>query len=130
MFNKLCNKLSKLIPMCWISVSNSPEETSYCIDAGQDMYIDICSRVAYTGTNTIYARYEIFINDELVVCAQRPISLIDTPSVKNVSRETAEAEKIEQLMRMCSQKILKQETISQRNHMLKNLFAQKSEHIH
>lgn len=132
MMQKLYKDLSVLIQNSYISVANSPYETAYQLEIvdgiGQMHVINICSSVSHTGPNTVYARYEIYVNDELLVQALRPISL--TNQREKIRRKNmSDVDKLEKLLRMCSNKIKQQETISQKNHMLKAMITCK-EHIH
>lgn len=119
MTDKLYKMLCRIIPICYVSVSNTEIATVYSFEYtdpdGEVMYVDLFSQYSHNSPNGLYAKYGMFI-DSVPVC----FTLNKISGVKSKNTNTT-AEKMEKLLNMCSKKIVAQELAGQKMNMVKTL---------
>lgn len=122
MTNKLFTLLTHVIPISFVSVSNSQNLTSYSFhipnEPGEDTLVKLTSSYAYTGPKNIYAKYQLYLDEELIATATRPVindKKIPFPKLTGLTP----ADQLETLLYMCSLKVIQQEYDSHITHMLK-----------
>ncbi len=117
MFLSFLELLKHAIKHNYVSVYNTPKQTIYSLSffIDEEKYkIELLSEYSHSSNNNIYVKYTLLINDYLVISAFR--------NVMGTKEEPAqEAIILENLARLCSFKIIKQEKAAQITHMLKNL---------
>ena len=122
MTRKLYDFLVYIIPRSYISVSNTPTETLYSFDYtnqdGDVTYFDLMCEYSHTDMNGPHARYTLLVDDIPVCVAVRQV--LDIPGQPH-QKKSSDVMQMERLLRLCSDKIIVQEVISQRNHMLKSI---------
>lgn len=108
--------LHSSIPFSTISVSNTQEETMYYfeIPINEDIVlVSITASYAYTSTNNIYAKYQVFLDSILVAEGFQPFF-----QDKN-TRTSKTTKQIETLLKRCSRQVIAQEKQSQKINMIK-----------
>ena len=126
--------LYTLIPNRFVSVENSKTMSVYSFtipdENGEETYIDLCSYYSHTDPKNSYVAYELYIDDEMIARAIKPIfdRKPANPRQKKISTLTM-AEKLEILLSLCSQKIIQQEYNSHSQHMLKTFMNEHNQNI-
>lgn len=116
--------LYTLIPTSFVSVTNSKTMSVYSFtipdENDEETYINLCSYYSHTDPKNSYVAYELYIDDEMIARAIKPI--FDKKPAKPKRAKISDlvmAEKQEVLLSLCSQKIIQQEYNSHSQHMLK-----------
>lgn len=116
--------LYTLIPTSFVSVTNSKTMSVYSFtipdENDEETYINLCSYYSHTDPKNSYVAYELYIDDEMIARAIKPI--FDKKPAKPKRAKISDlvmAEKLEVLLSLCSQKIIQQEYNSHSQHMLK-----------
>ena len=106
------------IPVSFVSVFNHPVMSLYTFDTfganAEDLHVEIRVHHSWTGPKGPYVAYELFINDAFVERADKPALI--KPKVKSKPNM---ADKLENLVKLCSEKVITQEYESRKIHMLK-----------
>lgn len=126
LFKNLCS----LIKVSFISVQNNRLASIYSLETfdetGDIIYIDICSYYSHSDPKNSYVKYELYIDNELIADAIRPV--FDKKSIS--AKQRTIANKLETLLSMCSMKIVDQERAGQSHHMLKTFINRQNINIH
>lgn len=126
--------LYTLIPTSFVSVTNSKTMSVYSVtipdENGEETYINLCSYYSHTDPKNSYVAYELYIDDEMIARAIKPIfdRKPANPRQKKISTLTM-AEKLEILLSLCSKKIIQQEYNSHSQHMLKTFMNEHNQNI-
>ena len=126
--------LYTLIPTSFVSVTNSKTMSVYSFtipdENGEETYINLCSYYSHTDPKNSYVAYELYIDDEMIARAIKPI--FDKKPAKPKRAKISDlvmAEKLEVLLSLCSQKIIQQEYNSHSQHMLKTFMNEHNQNI-
>ena len=126
--------LYTLIPNRFVSVENSKTMSVYSFtipdENGEETYINLCSYYSHTDPKNSYVAYELYIDDEMIARAIKPI--FDKKPAKPKRAKISDlvmAEKLEILLSLCSQKIIQQEYNSHSQHMLKTFMNEHNQNI-
>lgn len=126
--------LYTLIPTSFVSVENSKTMSVYSFtipdENGEETYINLCSYYSHTDPKNSYVAYELYIDDEMIARAIKPI--FDKKPAKPKRAKISDlvmAEKLEILLSLCSQKIIQQEYNSHSQHMLKTFMNEHNQNI-
>ena len=126
--------LYTLIPNRFVSVENSKTMSVYSFtipdENGEETYIDLCSYYSHTDPKNSYVAYELYIDDEMIARAIKPV--FDKKPAKPKRAKISDlvmAEKLEVLLSLCSQKIIQQEYNSYSQHMLKTFMNEHNQNI-
>lgn len=126
--------LYTLIPKSFVSVENSKTMSVYNFtipdENGEETYIDLCSYYSHTDPKNSYVAYELYIDDEMIARAIKPV--FDKKPAKPKRAKISDlvmAEKLEVLLSLCSQKIIQQEYNSHSQHMLKTFMNEHNQNI-
>ena len=126
--------LYTLIPTSFVSVTNSKTMSVYSFtipdENGEETYINLCSYYSHTDPRNSYVAYELYIDDEMIARAIKPI--FDKKPAKPKRAKISDlvmAEKLEVLLSLCSQKIIQQEYNSHSQHMLKTFMNEHNQNI-
>ncbi len=130
MTEELFKNLCSLIKISFISVQNNRMASIYSLETfdetGDIIFIDICSYYSHSDPKNSYVKYELYIDNELIADAIRPV--FDKKSI-SVKQRTI-ANKLETLLSMCSMKIVDQERAGQSRHMLKTFVNRQNINMH
>lgn len=126
--------LYTLIPTSFVSVENSKTMSVYNFtipdENGEETHIDLCSYYSHTDPKNSYVAYELYIDDEMIARAIKPV--FDKKPAKPKRAKISDlvmAEKLEVLLSLCSQKIIQQEYNSHSQHMLKTFMNEHNQNI-
>lgn len=126
--------LYTLIPTSFVSVTNSKTMSVYSFtipdENDEETYINLCSYYSHTDPKNSYVAYELYIDDEMIARAIKPI--FDKKPAKPKRAKISDlvmAEKLEVLLSLCSQKIIQQEYNSHSQHMLKTFMNEHNQNI-
>ncbi len=116
MNENIFNFLKYVIPICYISVSNTTTETAYNFDINindYDYFVTIYISYSHTTQDNVYIKYSLYLDDNLIETVYKPV-------LKKTKPNRATAEKLNQmetLIKACSKKIIQQEIKSRKNGM-------------
>ena len=123
--------LEHAIPYTYVSVLNTPETTEYYIDLTDpededELNIILSCQYAAVTANGISGVYTMYINGDIAMQAtKRVLNYIPAPKqpVQRKAKKTVtDADRLENLIRMCSAKVISQEIEARKNHMIKSAF--------
>lgn len=121
MTDKLYKILCRIIPICYVSVSNTELATVYSFEYtdpnGEIISVDLFSQFSHNAPNGLYAKYGMFI-DSMPACFT--FNKISGTNKKSKNINTL-AGKMENLLKMCSEKVIAQEFAGQKMGMVKTL---------
>ena len=137
MTNKLFSLLYNIIPKTYVSVENNSYISCYYFylprGIGEDAYVEISCGYSHIDNKNAYAKYQLYIDDELLYEAFKPIALeqLINKDAKQIYEEKNElADKLEKLLELCSTQIIVQEMKSRNMHMLKTFAVSNNQHTH
>lgn len=128
LFFLLCNT----IPKTFVSVNNDETFSKYYFympsGIAEDAFVEIICSYSYTDPKNSYAKYQLYIDGSLISNAIQPV--FTKKRKYKISANMSEAERLETLLKVCSNKVILQEFGSHKTHMLKtflNPFKQKTD---
>lgn len=128
--NKLFILLRQIIPISFISVSNSDIESVYSFHIensnGDVTFVELVCSYSHTSTKNIYASYKLYIDDDLVDETTGPVFDSNLVSKRPATEHTQSENRLETLMRICSLKVIQQEYESHKRHMLKTFMNEQN----
>ena len=139
MLNELYKLLNFIIPISYISVINTPLNTMYSFsyvdpDGAVTSFV-LTSEYSHTDGRDIYAKYTLFV-DGIMVCSvlnrfpHTKAKGLQTQPSNNMAFDIKTARQMEVLLKMCSKKVVAQEMMGQRMHMLKTLINEQNAIMH
>ncbi|HBS76668.1 MAG TPA: hypothetical protein DEA31_02305 [Alphaproteobacteria bacterium] len=123
--------LEHTIPYTYVSVLNTPESTEYYIDLTdpddeEEFSIVLSCQYAGASVGGMNAMYTMYVNGNIAMQATKRI-LNYAPTAKQNSlhqsrKSPSHADRLENLIRLCSAKVISQEIEARKNHMIKSAF--------
>lgn len=123
--------LEQAIPYTYVSVFNTPETTEYYIDLTDpededELNIVLSCQYAAVTANGMSGVYTMYINGDIAMQAtKRVLNYIPAskrPAQRKAKKPVTYADRLENLIRMCSAKVISQEIEARKNHMIKSAF--------
>ena len=123
--------LEQTIPYTYVSVLNTPETTEYYIDLTDpededELDIILSCQYAAVTANGISGVYTMYINGDIAMQAtKRILNYIPAskqPAQRKAKKTVTDADRLENLIRMCSAKVISQEIEARKNHMINSAF--------
>lgn len=123
--------LEHAIPYTYVSVLNTPETTEYYIDLTDpededELNIILSCQYAAVTANGISGVYTMYINGDIAMQAtKRVLNYIPAskkPAQRKAKKTVTDADRLENLIRICSAKVISQEIEARKNHMIKSAF--------
>lgn len=122
--------LCEAIAGSYVSVHNDEFLSAYSFyiptGIGEETLVNICSSYSHTDSKNSYVSYQLYLDEELVSSAIRPI--FNKKTSKDKKQKISEADRLESLLALCSSKVIKQEYESQKLHMLKSFTKPNNQH--
>lgn len=121
--------LERAIPYTYVSVLNTPETTEYYIDLTDpededELNIILSCQYAGVTANGMSGVYTMYINGDIAMQAtKRVLNYIPAskrPAQRKAKKPVTYADRLENLIRMCSAKVISQEIEARKNHMIKS----------
>lgn len=110
------------IPQSTVSVANCETYSSYYFyiskGIGENTFIELHSSYSYADIKECYANYKLYKDEQLIAEATQPV--INKKALNHPTLKMNTADQLELLLKRCSTKILLQEKVCQKNHMLKS----------
>lgn len=125
--------LEQAIPYTYVSVFNTPETTEYYIDLTDpededELNIILSCQYAAVTANGMSGVYTMYINGDIAMQAtKRVLNYIPAskrPAQRKAKKPVTYADRLENLIRMCSAKVISQEIEARKNHMIKSAFIE------
>jgi len=124
--------LEHTIPYTYVSVLNTPSFTEYFIDLTdpddeEESNVILTCQYAGVSVGGMDATYTLYVNGNLALQATKRILNYYRPTQKTNSsykgKQTySHADRLENLIRLCSAKVISQEIEARKNHMIKSAF--------
>lgn len=121
--------LEHTIPYTYVSVLNTPESTEYFIDLTEpydeeEFSIVLSCQYAGVSAGGMNAMYTMYVNGDIALQATKRI-LNYAPTKKQSTlrkgrKSPTVADRLENLIRLCSAKVISQEIEARKNHMIKS----------
>ncbi len=121
--------LEQAIPYTYVSVLNTPETTEYYIDLTDpededELNIILSCQYAGVTANGMSGVYTMYINGDIAMQATKRVlnymPASKRPAQRKAKKPVTYADRLENLIRMCSAKVISQEIEARKNHMIKS----------